>query len=100
MVRITAEKHKDRIVWRAEGSLRGPWVDELEKLWQTARDCGKHLSLNLEDVSYVDDAAVGLLTRMFQDGTELLATGPYMTAIVQEIRSGRFPARSVPNFAK
>jgi len=94
MVRITAETHKDRVIWRVEGSLRGPWVDELEKVWQSARDSGKHLSLNLENVSYVDDAAIELLTRMFQDGTELLASGPYMTAIVQEIRLGYFPARS------
>lgn len=92
MVRITTETHKDRILWRVEGSLRGPWVAELEKVWQRGRDSGKHLALNLEDVSYVDDAAMELLTHMFQDGTELLASGPYMSAIVHVIRSGRFPA--------
>jgi hypothetical protein len=100
MVRITAETHKDQVVWRVEGSLRGPWVAELEKLWQNARHGGKHLSLNLEDVLYVDHAAMELLVSMFQDGTELLASGPYMTAIIQEIRSGCFPARSVADSAE
>jgi anti-anti-sigma regulatory factor len=100
MVRITAETDKDRVIWRVEGSLRGPWVDELERAWQSARDSRKHLSLDLEDVSYVDDAAIELLTRIFQDGTELLASGPYMTAIVQEIQSGCLPARSVADSAE
>lgn len=100
MVRISIEKSKSRVLWRVEGSLRGPWVAELEKVWRSARDSERHLSLNLEDVSYVDDAAMDLLTRMFQDGTELLASGPYMTAIVQEIRSGNFRARSCAEFAE
>jgi ABC-type transporter Mla MlaB component len=100
MVRITTETYKDRIVWRVEGSLRGPWVTELEKVWQSACHCDKRLCLNLEDVSYVDDAAMELLIRMFQDGIELVASGPYMTAIVEEIRSGCFSAPSVADFTE
>ena len=100
MVRITTEAHKDWIVWRVEGSLRGPWVRELERVWQSTPAAGKHLCLHLEDVSYVDHAAMGLLTRMFQDGIELLATGPYMTAMVKEIRAGGFPVRSTADGGK
>jgi anti-anti-sigma regulatory factor len=61
MMRIITEAHKDCVVWQVEGSLRGPWVPELEKLWQSTRHSGKHPCLNLEDVSYVDDAALELL---------------------------------------
>jgi hypothetical protein len=95
MMRIITEAHKYCVVWRVEGSLRGPWVPELEKIWQSTRHSGKHLCLNLEGVSYVDHAALELLACMFQDGIELLASGPYMTAIVQEIQSRCVPVRPV-----
>ena len=88
MVRITTEEHKERVLWRVQGSLRGAWVTELEKLWRSARNCGKHLCLSLDDVPYVDDTARELLTRMYQDGVEISAAGLYATAIVQEIQSG------------
>jgi hypothetical protein len=94
MVRITTEEEMESVVWRIEGSLRGPWVAELEKLWKTGRDCGKHLCLSLEDVSYIDDAARELITRMCQEGVEISASGLYMTGIIQEIQSSCLRVRS------
>jgi hypothetical protein len=57
----------------------------LERVWQRNRGPGKQVCVHLEDVSYVDDAAKALLRRMVEDGVKLFATGPMMTAIVQEI---------------
>jgi len=85
MVRITSDEHDDCVLLRVEGSLRGLWVDELERLWRCNRKRGKRVCVNLADVPYVDDAGEALLTRMFEDGSELRASGLYMTAIVQEI---------------
>ena len=85
MVRITAEEHHDYVLLRVEGSLRGPWVDELERVWRCNWQCGKRISVNLTNVLYIDDAGQALLTHMLNNGTELLATGLYMTAILQEI---------------
>jgi len=85
MVRITSDEHDDCILVRVEGSLRGPWVDELERLWGRTRQRGRRVRVSLAEVLYVDDAGKALLARMFQNGTELMASGPYMTAIVQEI---------------
>ncbi len=85
MLRISIDEQGNAIVLRVEGSLRGPWVAELERVWQSHRGPDKQVCLNLQDVSYVDDAAQGLLRRMFEDGVELLATGPFMRAIVEEI---------------
>ena len=99
MVRITTEEHKKRVLWRVEGSLRGSWVAELEKLWQIARDRGKHLCLSLDDVPYIDDTARELLTRMYRDGVEISPRGLYTTLIVQEIQSGCLPARSITECA-
>ena len=101
MVRITTEAQNDYVVLRVEGSLRGPWVSELERVWRRTRDRHKHLCVKLADVSYVDDAAKVLLTRMFQNGTELSARGPFMTAIVQDIMQtealpGPFDGKEIP----
>jgi hypothetical protein len=95
MVRISIQEQSNSVVLRVEGSLREPWVAELERVWHSNRGLYKHVSVNLENVSYVDDAAKDLLRRMSQDGVELLATGPMMTAIVEEIvRGGAHPVAS------
>ena len=85
MVRISVEEHINSVVLRVEGSLRGPWVAELERVWQSNRFPDLRVCLDLKDVSYVDEAAQGLLRRMYEGGVELLAAGPMMTAIVEEI---------------
>lgn len=98
-MRITTEEQKECVVWRIEGSLREPWVAELEKLWESARSCGKHLCLHLEDVPYMDDAARELIAGMCRQGVEISARGLYVTAIVQEIQSGFLQVRPVQEFA-
>jgi hypothetical protein len=87
MVRITTEEHGNSVVLRVEGSLRGPWVAELEKVWHGKRGSGRQLLLKLEGVSYVDDDAKALLTRMLQDGMDVTANDLYMTGILREMES-------------
>jgi len=86
MVRISVEKQVDVVLLRVEGSLREPWVSELERVWDSNRALSQPVRVNLENVSYVDDAARALLRRMLENGVELLVTGPMMTAVVDEIR--------------
>ena len=85
MVRISVEEHVDFVLLCVEGSLREPWVSELERVWQGNRAHDHRVRVNLENVSYVDDAAQTLLRRMLEDGVEIYATGPMMTAIVEKI---------------
>ena len=88
MLRISREVHNERLVLNVEGSLRGPWVDELERVWEMDFDRAEQMCVNLADVSYVDDAGKSLLGRMFKHGTELTASGPYMQVVVKEITRG------------
>ena len=89
MLRITADEHEDFVLLRAEGSLRGPWVPELERVWRASGAQGKPVRLDLAEVLYVDDAAKALLARMYQDGVALCSvSGPFMTLIVEEIAAG------------
>ena len=90
MLRISTEAGEDCIVLRVEGSLRDPWVAELEGVWRTHADGPKLTVVELAEVSYVDDAAKALLHEMCQAGTELRANGPLMKAVVNEIARPAF----------
>ena len=93
MVRISIEEQDDHVLLRVEGSLRGPWVAELERVWRTSTNDPKLVRVDLAGVSYVDDAGNALLTRMFHEGTQLSGSGPLMNAVVEAIAdAGKHPA--------
>jgi anti-anti-sigma regulatory factor len=87
MLRITVEERGDRIVFRIEGKLRGPWVPELERCWRSTatHTHAKFFSVDLDHVDFVDDRGKALLTEMNSAGVELIATGCAMRSIVQQI---------------
>ena len=68
MVRISSDEQVDRVLLRVEGSLRGPWVAELERVWQLNRERGKSVYVSLEDIQYVDNAGKALLPECFRMG--------------------------------
>ena len=87
MLRITADLSSDPIVLKVEGKLKGPWVTELEHCWQGARaSCpGHRLRIELNDITFVEDRGKVLLTEMLHSGVELIATGPMMKSILEDI---------------
>jgi len=87
MLRITVELHGDFTVLKVEGSLREPWVEELERCWRStcATRPAKRVRVELKDVSFVDDRGKVLLTEMAYNGAELVATGVMMNATLQDI---------------
>ena len=70
-----------------EGKLVGPWVNELEKHWESALAASpsRTMLVDLADVSFVDRDGRALLARMRQKGVRLLSTGVLINAIVAEI---------------
>lgn len=87
MLRITVDRPGDPIVLKVEGKLKGPWVRELERCWQSTRANfpGKRLRVELSEVDFVEDQGRILLTEMLHSGTELVATGPMMKAFLADI---------------
>jgi len=90
MLRITADLSSDPIVLKVEGKLRGVWVGELEHCWQRTRaNCpGHRLRIELNDITFVEDRGKVLLTEMLHSGVELVATGPMMKSILEDIAAG------------
>jgi hypothetical protein len=87
MLRVTVEERGDRIVFRVEGRLLGPWVSELERCWRSTagHTHAKFFSVDLDGVDFVDDHGKALLTEMDRAGVDLIATGCMMRSIIQQV---------------
>jgi anti-anti-sigma regulatory factor len=73
MLRITPiESGNDQVVLRVEGRLSGPWVSELGEACEKALSAGNALMLNLAEVSFLDGAAIALLTSIQGRGVKLV----------------------------
>jgi len=87
MLRVTVQERDDRVEFRVEGKLKGPWVIELERCWRStsSRATGKTFGVNLDGVDFIDDKGKALLTEMAGAGVELTATESMMLSTVQQI---------------
>ena len=72
-----------------EGKLVGPWVQELEKGWESAWAAhpSRMMLVDLADVSFIDSEGRALLSRMRQKGVKLLSNGVLINAIVADIEA-------------
>lgn len=63
--------------WNLCGRLAGPWVDELRSCWRHARERAPKAAavVDLNDVTFVDEAGEKLLVEMQAEGTEFIAAG-------------------------
>ena len=88
MLKITTQNDASRTVFELEGSLAGPWVEELEGCWRKAATCDRPVRTLLCAVTFVDEQGRVLLTEMYRHGAELVAEGCMTQAIVEEIARG------------
>jgi len=87
MLKITTLMNAESTVLRLEGRLAGPWVQELERCWDSTvgTPTNHPLSLDLSAVTYVDSDGKELLKRIHQQGATLVASGCLTRCIVNEI---------------
>ena len=90
MLRITVEPELEMTTIRLEGRLTGPWVRELERVWleESRKTAGDKITLDLSDLTAIDDAGRYLLTVMQRDGAHFVATTPLMRSLIEEIERG------------
>ena len=91
MLRITTQGSARTLVFRLEGRLESLWVAELESCWRGMENHAGRLirRVDLNGVTFVDDAGKALLARMYDQGAELVAGDCLMKAIVEEIAATR-----------
>lgn len=89
MLKITTHGSEDSTRITLEGRLVGPWIAELERCWRESTEsaAGRRLIVDLTGVTFVEPEGKALLTRMYQAGAELLASGCCMKSIVEDAKS-------------
>lgn len=86
MLKITSEQTSDSARLTLEGSLSGPWVTELERVWQQVKQAGTVAPVvELTDITFIAEEGRALLTRMWREGAALVASGCCTRHIVEEI---------------
>jgi hypothetical protein len=89
MLKITTHRSDDSTRITLEGRLVGPWIEELERCWREAEQtaAGRRLIVDLTGVTFVEPEGKALLTRIYQAGAELIASGCCMRSIVEDAKT-------------
>ena len=88
MLKITGQRDAspDPISLILEGKLAGPWVDELNSYWrQISGNQQNGAVIDLTGVTFIDVNGKALLTKLWQQGAELRASGCLTRCVVEEI---------------
>lgn len=87
MLRITVHDTPQALTFQLEGSLSGPWLEELEKCWQDtlAERRRPVLRVDLTGVTSIDAGGKACLAFMHRLGAEFIAADCLMIAVVAEI---------------
>ena len=72
-----------------EGKLVGPWVEELDKCWESvvASHPRRSMLVDLAHVTFIDSEGRALLTRMRRKGVKLLSPSVLINSIVADIEA-------------
>jgi anti-anti-sigma regulatory factor len=86
VLRITIQRTSDVVLLKLEGSVKGPWVDELRKAWLTsAKMAGREpVSIDLGAVSFVDARGRDLLLRMQREGGALKGASGFLRQVLED----------------
>ena len=92
MLRITDQDSPQSVALKLEGQLKGPWVEETERVW---KNCDRPVAVvDLCDVTSVDLQGKDLLAKMYQGGANLVAYTPMMTNIIEVLtRNDKDPGK-------
>jgi hypothetical protein len=114
MLRITTHDHGDFLTFQLEGKLAGPWVQEMERCWDTTVVHGSPdpalsgtvgrpattethtVRIDLTGVTFVDHAGKHLLAALHGKGVQFVLSGCLMKALMAEITRASPPTRGWP----
>ena len=91
MLRVTVHDNQESLTFQLEGRLAGAVVMEVEQCWQStlAQQRKPILRVDLNGVTFIDNAGKACLAAMHRQGAELVATDCLTKEIVVEICQGR-----------
>ena len=68
---------------RLEGSLHGPWVEEVRKAYNSTADQASFVRLDLSDLTYLDEDGRVLLCEWIRRGAKVTACSRFVLAVLQ-----------------
>jgi anti-anti-sigma regulatory factor len=93
VLRITIQRTSDGVLLKLEGSVKGPWVDELRKSWLASAETadGRPISIDLGAVSFVDARGRDLLLRMQREGLVLKGPSGFLRQLLEDANTNSEP---------
>jgi len=76
ITRVTSLNHE--AILRMDGSVTGPWVELLRTSAESVVEAGIRLTLDLENVYFLDCEGVALLKNLINSGTQLKNVPPFV----------------------
>lgn len=85
MLRITFTQETGEVKCRLAGKLVGPWAEEFATAWAaTSAQLGDRVAtVDLQDVTFVDETGERLLAQLHEQGVQLRASRPLTREIVR-----------------
>jgi len=73
------------------GKLAGPWVGELQKVWEESRHRlgNRRRVVDINDVTLIDHSADALLVTMMKEEAEFVASGMVNQWLIQALKEGK-----------
>jgi anti-anti-sigma regulatory factor len=86
MLRITVTQESNTTSMKLEGSIRGPWVGELEESWKRiAKQNGSGaIQIDLSAVSFADCSGRKVLFEMKNEGAILMGASTFLSHLIKE----------------
>jgi ABC-type transporter Mla MlaB component len=90
MLRITIAETATEQRWTLEGRLVQPWVGELKTCWKNRHRAqnGRGCTVDLSEVTCIDNSGLRLLRTMSKEGAHLIATGIYTNHVLEHLKAG------------
>lgn len=86
MLKITIQNSSSTVILKLEGSLKGPWVDELRKAWLSSTNmaAGHPVSVDLAGATFADAPGRDLLMRMRKEGVALNGGSSFLRQLLED----------------
>jgi hypothetical protein len=93
VLRITIQRTSDVVLLKLEGTVKGPWVDELQMAWLTsAKMAGEQpVSIDLGAVSCIDARGRDLILRMQREGVALTGASSFLRQVLEDKNTNSEP---------
>jgi anti-anti-sigma regulatory factor len=88
-LRITVEENAEAMTIKLEGRVTGPWVAELDRLWEQASLtlASRQLAIDLRETTYADADGIRALRAIYsQTQAMVLTSTPWTQYLAEELK--------------